>query len=195
MRLIYLQRVVLFVFIFCTFFLPNCTEQQKGTFRSKPSAIGTPGQTLIIIEPELWNSAVGDSIRYNLAAAYPLLPAPEPILDLTPIKFDDMRTIKFQWKNIIFVTNLEKSSSDVVFTKETLGQEALGKVKTDSTYNYATQTDRWAKGQQVAYIFAYGEKNLAEAVSQRAKKIIEKTFIIKEEFVEKQKLIKEIIKG
>ena len=176
MRLIYLQRAVLFVFVFCTFFLPNCSEQQRSTLRSKPNAIGTPAQTLVVIEKELWDSPVGDSIRYNLGAAYPLLPAPEPMLDLTNIKFDDMRDIKFQWKNIIFIGDFENQSPTSNFIKRTIGEEALLKLNEDVNYNYAAQSDRWAKNQQVAYIFANGKENLANAVSQRAKKIIDKVY-------------------
>jgi hypothetical protein len=176
MRLIYVQRAVLLVFVFCTFFLPNCSEQQRTNLRSTPNAIGTPCQTLIVIEDELWNSAVGDSIRYRLGAAYPLLPAPEPMLDLTNLKFDDMRDIKFQWKNIIFIGDFESESSTSLFIKEAVGEEAVVKAKGDLNYNYATQNDRWAKNQQVAFLFANGEKNLANAISQRAKKIVEKIY-------------------
>jgi hypothetical protein len=176
MRLIYVQRAVLLVFVFCTFFLPNCSEQQRTNLRSTPNAIGTPCQTLVVIEDGLWNSAVGDSIRYCLGAAYPLLPAPEPMLDLTNLKFDDMRDIKFQWKNIIFIGDFESESSTAQFIKEAVGEEAIAKAKKDVNYNYATQNDRWAKNQQVAFLFANGEKNLANAISQRAKKIINKVY-------------------
>ncbi|MFT6148601.1 MAG: hypothetical protein ACJAUH_001287 [Saprospiraceae bacterium] len=176
MRLIYLQRAVLFVFVFCTFFLPNCSEQQRSTLRPKPNAIGTPAQTLIVIEQELWDSPVGDSIRYNLGAAFPLLPAPEPILDMTNIKFEDMRDIKFQWKNIIFVGDLESQSETAQFIKKTIGEEAEASAAEDINYNYAAQNDRWAKNQQIAYIFANGKENLAKAVSQRAKVIIGKVY-------------------
>ncbi|NJN78487.1 MAG: DUF4837 family protein [Saprospiraceae bacterium] len=151
MRLINIQRAVLFIFVFCTFFLPNCSEQQRTNLRSKPNAIGTPGQTLIVIEEELWNSEVGDSIRYNLAAAYPLLPAPEPMLDLTNLKFDDMRDIKFQWKNIIFVGDFESDAATTQFIKTAIGEEATERAKQDVNYNYATQSDRWAKNQQIAF--------------------------------------------
>lgn len=174
MRLIYVQRVLLFIFMICTFLLPNCSDQQRSAMRSKPSAIGTPGQTLVIIDPDLWASEVGDSLRYNLAAAYPLLPAPEPILDLTPIQFDEMVSIKFQWKNIIFVSDLDSESSEAKFTRKTIGEEAVADAKSNVNYNYATQNDRWAKNQQIAFIFAHGKKNLGNAVAQRAEKIISK---------------------
>jgi hypothetical protein len=176
MRLIHVQRAVLFVFVFCTFFLPNCSEQQRSNLSSTPNAIGTPCQTLVVIEDELWNSAVGDSIQYCLGAAFQLLPAPEPMLDLTNIKFDDMRDIKFQWKNIIFIGDFENESSTTQFIKEAVGEEAIAKAKEDINYNYATQNDRWAKNQQVAFLFANGEKNLAKAISQRAEKIIDKIY-------------------
>lgn len=174
MRLIHIQRVLLSVFVICTFLLPNCSNQQRSSLRSKPAAIGTPGQTLIVIDNDLWASEVGDSLRYNLGEAYKLLPAPEPILDLTPVQMDDMLSIKYQWKNIVFVSDLDSKSSEAKFTRETIGDDGVTNAKASPNYNYATQSDRWAKNQQIAFIFAHGTKNLAKAISQRAEKIISK---------------------
>lgn len=176
MRLIYAQRIVLAIFVFCTFFLPNCSEQQRSSLSSLPFSIGSPTQTLVVVDKSFEGTVVGDSILFNFEAAYPLLPAPEPMLDISILKFDDFFGIKQQWRNIIFLCDFDKSSPMVDFVQKTIGEEAVQSAKENPDYNFASQSDRWARNQQVAFIFAHGEQKLADAISQRASKIIEKVY-------------------
>ncbi len=174
MRLIYVQRIMLFVFVVCTFFLPNCTKQQRNTFKSLPTAIGTPGQVLIVIEPELANSSVGDSIMYLLEALYQPLPSPESVLDVTLIPFDKMTDIKRQWKNVLFIGDLSDNNSILGFIENTLGKENTAEAKATPSLNFASQKDRWAKGQNVMYVYGFGQDNIGKALNQRAESIITK---------------------
>lgn len=174
MRLIYVQRIMLFVFVVCTFFLPNCTKQQRNTLNSKPTAIGTPGQVLIVIDPSLANTSIGDSIMYLLEAPYQLLPSPEPVLDVTLIPFADMTSIKYQWKNIIFIGDLSEDKAIAGFIEKSLGRENTNEAELNPSLNFASQKNRWAKGQNVMYLYGFGKENIAEALHQRATSIIEK---------------------
>lgn len=176
MRLIYAQRIMFAVFIFCTFFLPNCSDQQRNSLQSLPTALGSPTQTLLVVDDDFEGTIVGDSILFNFEAAYPLLPAPEPMLDLTTLKFDDFFGMKQQWRNIIFIANFDEPSPLVDFIKNTIGEEAVQNAKDNPDFNYASQNNRWAKNQQVGFIFAHGEQQLADAISQRAEKIIQKVY-------------------
>lgn len=175
MRLIYVQRILLFVFVVSTFFLPNCTKQQRQSFASLPTAIGTPGQILVVIEPALAKSAVGDSIIYLLEAPYQILPAPEPVLDVTLISFDDMTDIKYQWKNILFITDLSVDNNVAGFVEKALGREHTNEAETNPSLNFASQKARWAKEQNVMFLYGFGQENIGKALNQRAKKIIAKT--------------------
>lgn len=176
MRLIHAQSRTLTVFIFITFLFSSCTDKQRSNLRSLPTALGTPTQTLLVVDNSFEGTVVGDSILFNFEAAYPLLPAPEPMLDLTILKFDDFFGMKQQWRNIIFIADFDKPSAIVKFVQETIGEEAVQQAKSNPDYNYASQNDRWAKNQQVAFIFAHGEQALADAISQRAEKIIDKVY-------------------
>jgi hypothetical protein len=174
MRLIYVQRIMLFVFVVSTFLLPNCTKQQRNSFTAQPIAIGTPGQVLVVIEPELANSVVGDSIMYLLERLYQPLPAPEPVLDVTLIPFDKMTDIKYQWKNIIFIADLSENNSIAGFIEKSLGKENTNEAEANPSLNFASQKNRWAKGQNVMYVYGFSQKNIAEALNQRAESIITK---------------------
>jgi len=174
MRLIYVQRILLFVFVVSTFLLPNCTKQQRSTLSSLPTAIGTPGQVLVVIEPELANSNVGDSIMYLLEALYQPLPAPEPVLDVTLIPFDKLTDIKFQWKNILFIGDLSVDNSIAGFIEKSLGRENTNEAELTPSLNFASQKDRWAKGQNIMYLYGFGEKNIENALHERAENIITK---------------------
>ncbi len=129
MRLIHAQRIMFAVFIFFTFFLPNCSDQQRSGLRSLPTALGSPTQTLLVVDNDFDGTVVGDSILFNFQAAYPLLPAPEPMLDLTVLKFDDFFGMKQQWRNIIFIANLDEPSAIVDFIENTIGEEAVQNAK------------------------------------------------------------------
>jgi hypothetical protein len=174
------MKKITFVRMLCYCFavvaLSSCTDQQRKSFSSMPLAIGTPCQTLIIIDPTLANSVVSDSISYNLEAAFPLLPAPEPMLDLTPMAFDDMTEIKFQWKNIIFVADLSEKSALTDFVMASIGTENAEKAAKNPATNFALQKNRWAKNQQILFIYGYGKQNVANAISQRAEMMIEKIY-------------------
>ena len=167
-----------YTFLFlCSLFLVfhSCSDQQVSSFTPKPTGIGSPGQLLLVMDYDLWKSEVGDSLLYKLEAPYPLLPAPEPIFDVTRIDADtllNIKKIKKQWRNILFIGDLSSNSYTSKSIANTLGAEDILKAKENPNFNIASEQDKWAEGQMIQYVFADGRENLIKTILSRYPQII-----------------------
>lgn len=161
--------------ISCVMVFTSCSENQVSSLTPKPMGLGSPGQVLLVIDHDLWKSAVGDSLTYLLEGPYPLLPAPEPIFDVFRISADtlfNIKKIKKQWRNILFVGDLSDKSATTQQIIDIIGQENVSKAKSNPNFNIASEQDKYAEGQIIQYLFADGRKNLIQSIETRAEKIV-----------------------
>ena len=71
-----------FILVVYVLSFTSCTEEMARSFKALPNAFGEINQIVVIAEEDVWAGPVGDTLRYYFAAAYPILPQPEPIYDL-----------------------------------------------------------------------------------------------------------------
>lgn len=143
----------------------SCSEDVRQSFRPVPTAFGKLNQLIVIADEDLWEGEIGDSIRYYYAAAYPILPQPEPIYDLvhyTPTELD-AQLMRRELRTYLIVANLsDEDSPTAQLIRNDLGEEKLYRSREDPTYNITIGRDKWAKGQILVYQFAWSRDNLVE---------------------------------
>ncbi|MEM9884792.1 MAG: DUF4837 family protein, partial [Bacteroidota bacterium] len=61
----------------------SCTQETRESLTPTPNAYGPRNQLVVVMDDDLWQSDVGDTVRFYYGSAYPVLPQPEPIFDLT----------------------------------------------------------------------------------------------------------------
>lgn len=155
--------VILSGTLFFTLLLTGCTEDARRGLSPIPTAFGNLNEIVVVMDADMWDGAVGDTLRYYYSAAYPLLPQPEPIFDLrhfTPVELNQ-DPLRKELRTYLVVGNLsDKNSPATKMIINDIGEEKARKAKEDKEYNSAIGRDKWAKGQLLIYEFGYSEDAL-----------------------------------
>lgn len=144
-------------------FLSACSEDVQRGLQPVPTAFGKVNQIEILIDEELWEGPVGDTLRFYYSGAYPILPQPEPIFDLRPITPNqlEMDPIKKELRNYLIVADLSDTESPTaIMVRRDLGEEKVRKAKEDPSFNSSVGRDKWAMGQLLIYQFGFSEEDL-----------------------------------
>jgi hypothetical protein len=163
-----LQKVYWAIIALCFIMLSSCTKEMRQQLQPVPTAFGPRNQLVVVADTDVWESAVGDSVRYYFSSAYLLLPQPEPIYDLlhyTPEQINALEQRK-QLRTYLFLADLnDEDSPSTRLTSSILGEEKINKIKKDPEISRNTVgIDRWAKGQLLIFIHDLGEEKLADQV-------------------------------
>ncbi|MDH3649466.1 MAG: DUF4837 family protein [Saprospiraceae bacterium] len=158
-------RLLLIIFLASS--LSNCTEETRKRLAPTPIAIGSLNQVAIVCDQDIWQGPIGDSISFYFGSAYPILPQPEPWFDLkhfTPEELDAEPTRRELKAYVIIGDILDEGSLTQKLLAEDIGSERVRRASEESTYNTSVAKDKWAKGQQLIYLFAKGRDGLQKAV-------------------------------
>ncbi len=159
-----------FLLYVAAFSMLGCTEDARKRLESRAIAVGTLNQLAIVMDGELWDGALGDSINYYFGSAYPVLPQPEPLFDLKHFTAEDLDTerVRRELKAYLIVGDLsDKESPTTKLIGRDIGEERGYRAQTDSAYRSSLTHDRWASNQIVIYLFAPNLAALAGAVVDR----------------------------
>jgi hypothetical protein len=163
----YKFQIKLISFLAFAFLLSSCNNDVTESFRPVPVAVGKVNQINVICDQEMWDSHVGDSLRYYYQGPFLILPQPEPLFDLrhfAPRELDHQPLLK-ELTNYIILANLNDDDSPTTqMVKNDLGEENVRRSKEDPSYNCPMSKDRWAKNQFVFYQFAWSYDQLAQNI-------------------------------
>jgi hypothetical protein len=155
----------------------SCTEQMRQNMESVPTAFGPLNQLVVIADPELWSSPVADTFDYYFAAAYPILPQPEPIFDIKYFSPEQLMELKErrELRTYIFLADLGKKDSPISrLIEEDMGAEALEEVRQTKGFKVTLTKDKWAKGQLVVYMAGSDPEALLESIRRQYASVIER---------------------
>lgn len=145
----------------------SCSEDMRQGLRPVPTAYGRLNQLVVVADQELWESNVGDTITWYYAAAYPILPQPEPIYDLVHFTPYDLEAqlMRRELRTYLIVADLsDEESPTAQMIRQDLGTEKLRRSKEDETYNVTIGRDKWAKNQLVVYQFGWSREKLIDNI-------------------------------
>lgn len=147
-------------------------QQEKLNLDSKPSAIGNAYQTLVVSEEPVLKSALLDSIDFNLAPPYLIVPNFEAQLDLDFIESKDFLGYLKHRRSVVFIGTLDGIDRTSRIIQEALGKENIIKAQEDASFRFAMRKEVWADGQRVFYVFAPTRATLADAIRDASPSII-----------------------
>jgi hypothetical protein len=132
-------------------FSQSCSEEVQRSLRPTPTAFGKLSQLIIIADQEIWDGNVGDTLRHYYATAFPILPQPEPLFDLTHFTAEELMAepMRRELRNYMFVANLgEEASPTGNLIRQDIGEEKIRQFREDkSSSNSVSGRDNWARGQ------------------------------------------------
>jgi hypothetical protein len=152
---------ILFLFVFAALF--SCSKKKEDSSRHSTGKINTVS---IVIDNQLWNGVVGDSIRNKFASPVEGLPSEEPLFDINQYPIAVMEG---------FVT---KSRAIVV-------------IKQGAENRFSVQINKYARPQKVFCITGKSVTKLLELIEKNAPYLIQT--IKKGELAAHQELLKDSI--
>jgi len=158
--------------------LTGCGDSQvQRSLKPVPTAFGDINKLQVICDESMWKGPIGDTIDFYYSSAYPIMPQPEPILDLghfTPAELND-RPMRKEMRTYMVVANLaDEDSPTTRMIKKDLGAENIRRAKEDPSFTSVVGQDKWAKGQLVVYQFAFGEDKLQRALKKNLPAVLKR---------------------
>jgi len=162
-------RISAIALLFTILLLSGCDKQTQREFNRQQIAFGDISSLTIIADQNLWESEVGDTIEYYYSAAYPILPQPEPLLDLKHFTVEELaeRGERKELRTYLIVADLTNDRSPATqLIKQHLGDERVRRAMEDPGFNSVVTFDKWAKGQLLIYQFSRGKDRLIRNIKE-----------------------------
>lgn len=143
--------------------LCSCTADQRRGLEATPRAIGKTNEIVIVADQALWDSPVGDSLRYYFEAPYLILPQPEPLFDLRHFTMEELHNepLRKQLRTYLLLGDLKDEHSSTSKTMKTdLRTENVRRAVEDATFTSTAGRNKWAQGQMLVYLFGNGQEAL-----------------------------------
>ncbi|MFM2229490.1 MAG: hypothetical protein RL607_748, partial [Bacteroidota bacterium] len=106
MGFIYTMNKALFLCLGVGLFFASCSNRSDKT---NGATFSKPNQVAVLIDDQLWNGEVGDTLRNTLAAPFLGLPQEEPVLTLNQYPAKLLEGFTSNSRNIIIVKREDKS--------------------------------------------------------------------------------------
>ena len=155
------------IFIVVAVLMVGCTADQRRNMEPNPMALGKTNEIVVVADKNLWESPVGDSLRYYLQAPYLILPQPEPTFDLRFFSVEDLNSepLRRQLRTYLIIGDLKDEHSRASnLIKEDLRSENIRRAKTEPDFTSTAGRNKWAQGQLLVYLFGFGEQALIENI-------------------------------
>ncbi len=158
LKLFYLTTIGYLLFL-----MTGCNNLPKAT----PVAYGKVNQVQVVMDDDLWEGPLGDTVRTYFGSAYPMMPAPEPYFELRHFSASALMAdpLRKELRTYLIIGNIDKQNSSTAdLIRRDLGDEKLRKAKREEDYNSAVAKNKWAKPQLLIYLFADSDQKLSEVV-------------------------------
>lgn len=157
--------LTLFKSIIAIILLTSCGSDTMKRFSPKPLALGELNEIVIVMDDDMWEGAIGDTLRYYYSSAFPVLPQPESIFDLRHFTAEELQedVLRRELRNYLIVADLADTDSPAArMITNDIGKEKVRKAKEVAEYTNTVVTNRWADGQTIIYLFGNGETQLVQ---------------------------------
>lgn len=145
-----------------------CSEQAEQvvqSMKSVPTAFGKMNELTIITDQDMWEGNIGDTIDYYYASAYPILPQPEPILDLKHFTPSELRADKLrkELRTYMIVANLADANSPTTkLLRDHVPADRINQAMQSDKVSVMAIKDKWARGQLIIYLFGRNQQDLID---------------------------------
>ncbi len=165
----------------------SCSEEAQRSLKPTPLAVGNINQLTIIADQDTWEGTVGDTLNYYFSGPYPLLPQPEPLLDLKHFTPEQLNAdpLRRELRTYLFIADLSDEDSPATqLIKRDLGEERVRKAVEDGNFAPIAGHDKWASGQLLVYQFANSQDQLIDLIRKNFPAILKEIYKEDEEKID-----------
>ena len=156
-----IQGCIVFMVLMVTL-LSGCGDFASN-LESKPTALGSTNEIVIIAEDKIWEGPTGDTVQFYYSAPYPIMPTPEPLFDLRHFTVRDLQddVLRRELRTYMVLADLNDTEAQTTkLVMADLGDEKIRRASEDPEYFSSVGQDKWARGQIVFYVFGHGQDAL-----------------------------------
>lgn len=164
-----INRLVFLIFMVAA--LVACSDEKDA--QNLPSATGTSGDMYLVMDSLQWEGPLGDLLDSVLNAEMRGLPREEGIFRTHWVDPRKLNFILKQRRNLIFVTTLDGRGQGATILRKLYSPESLERIKTDTALFFTTQSNLFARGQEVLFLFARTERDLIAKIGRNSPRLIE----------------------
>ena len=156
----------LFILLLFPLFIFSCESKSGGDKVTRtsaeylPSANGTQGEILLVMDSSEWKSPLGDEIREVFLAPQEGILQGESIFTVRWINPLVMPDLLKRHTNLIYVLSMEGEKSGSRKIKKLFTPKSIEQIKTNDKVFSKIDKNLFAKGQKVMYLFAKDDKTL-----------------------------------
>lgn len=165
------------IFSLLTVVLYSCNDEVTANIGTKPMALGTINDMVVLADKDIWKGMPGDTFKHYFESAYPIMPNPEPMFDLRYFDIKQLMTEPLRKELRTYVILADLSDLDSPATKmvrKDLGEDRFLKAKENPKYLSTVGKDKWARNQLVFYLMANSQEKLADAIRDKFPAIAER---------------------
>lgn len=160
----------LFFFTAMLMMLGSCSNDVViAPAKPKPKALGKMNSVTVLTDKQMWEGAVGDSLRHYFGGEYPITPRPEPLFDLRffPTEKIEYEEILRELRVYLVVVNLnDEESSTTKMLKRDIGESKFNQAKKDPEYTTSVGKNKWAYNQLIIYVFGNSHDEIMKEIRE-----------------------------
>lgn len=137
--------------------------------KPKPKALGKMNTIVVLTDQQMWDSAIGDSIRYYYAGEFPVTPRPEPLFDLRYFSTEKIlyeEALRELRMYLVIVNLSDPESATTKMLRKDLGDEKFRKAQIDPSYTTSVGKNKWATNQLIIYVFGNTHEEIFQELRQ-----------------------------
>lgn len=161
----------LFVVVSAALLAGACTADRKA--ENLPPATGVSGDIYLVMDSLQWEGPLGILMDSLLNAEMRGLPREEGIFRSRWIDPRKLNFVLKQRRNLIFLTTLDARGPGAVAIRKMLGPESIERIKNDTALFVFTESNLFANGQEVMFLFSRTEEDLKKKVIENATRVVE----------------------
>ena len=162
-----IHRMFCSIIGFALFLCLGCTSEMREQLAGTSYAFGKAGKVAVLADNSIWDQAPGDTLEFYYASAFPILPQPEPLVDLQHQTFDDLiqDPVRKQLRSFLILVNLSDRESRVTeMAINDMGEETLSNGFKSNDYQLKVGKNKWAENQLLLYIIGKNESGLIDGI-------------------------------
>lgn len=165
-----IQIILLSTLLFTLLF--SCETDDKSEKSSNMGkARGETGEIILVMTPNQWESPLGDLIRNIFTENVEGVPQDEPLYNLRRTDPSNFNSVLKSTKNLIFVATLDDKSSEGKQLTKYFTENSIERIKSNPELFSFTQSDVYAKGQEVLYLFGRTQEELIENIKENKESV------------------------
>lgn len=149
----------------------QCSSDKNEAYLQK--ANGKAGDVLLVMDSVQWRGELGKEVRRIFQAEVPGLPQAEPMFNVLWVHPSKGFTMLTKMRNLVYVFTMDQDTQGSRIIRDQFSEETLKRINADTTFTLTTQSNEYARGQEVMYLMHRTEEGLIRYLQTHRQNIID----------------------